>query len=171
MSNFSESHSLRTYKERRKAKSATKNTKMEKWLKADKTVDEVYVDLVNGFTRSDVIQKLKEGLYKPQEGKGITYRTAVDYVDAAMQRMAYDYEKDAEKLRADLCSKLTSVYQDAVEHNDRYNAINALQTLMKLTGIALDKQQNNIQVNANKEGISINFGFKKEEDNTDENQL
>ena len=164
MSNFSESHSLPTYKERKAAKK--NSVGIVKWLKADKVVDEVYVDLCNGFTKSDVIQKLTEGLYSPQEGKGIGERTAFDYLNAAMQRMAYDYEKDAEQLRADLYTKLTSVYQDAVEHNDRYNAIGALQTLMKLTGVALDKPQNNIQVNASKEGISINFGFKKEE--TDE---
>lgn len=168
MSNFAESHSLRTFKERRKAKIAANSTGMAKWLRADKTVDLVYVDLCNGHTKSDVIQKLKEGLYEPQEGKGITYRTAVDYLNAAMQRMAYDYEKDAEKLRADLYSKLTSVYQDAVQKNDRYNAINALQTLMKLTGVAQDKPQTNIQLNANSDGVTINFGFNKDQEETNE---
>ena len=167
MGNFSESHSLRTFKERRTAKGNAVG--MEKWLRADKIVDEVYVDLCNGLTKSDVIQKMAEGLYEHQDGKGIKERTALDYLKAAMQRMAYDYEKDAEQLRADLYTKLTAVYADAVEHNDRYNAINALQTLMKLTGVAMDKQQNNIQVNANKDGITINFGFNKEEDNADEN--
>ena len=39
---------------------------------------------------------------------------------------------------------------------------------MKLTGVALDKPQNNIQINANKEGININFGFKKEEETNDD---
>ena len=166
MSNFSESHSLRTFKERKAAKG--NSIAMDKWLRADKIVDEIYVDLCNGLTKSDVVQKMAEGLYEHQNGKAIKERTALDYLRAAMQRMAFDYEKDAEQLRADLYTKLTAVYADAVEHNDRYNAINALQTLMKLTGVAMDKPQNNIQVNANKEGISINFGFKKEEENTDE---
>lgn len=166
MSNFSESHSLPTFKERKAAKGNCVG--FAKWMKADKIVDEVYVDLCNGFTKSDVVQKMVEGLYKPQAGKGIGERTAGDYLKAAMQRMAYDYEKDAEQLRADLYTKLTSVYQDAVEHNDRYNAIGALQTLMKLTGVALDKPQNNIQINANKDGININFGFKKEEETNDD---
>ena len=65
-------------------------------------------------------------------------------------------------------AKLTSVYQEAIQKGDRYNAINAIQTLMKLTGVALDKPQNNIQINANKEGININFGFKKEEETNDD---
>lgn len=169
MSTFAESHSLPTFKERKAAACKTKSTPiLERWFKADKVVDEVYVDLVNGLTKSDVIQKLNEGLYTPQEGKGIGYRTAVDYVNAAQQRLMYDFEKDAEKLRADLYSKLTAVYADAIEHNDRYNAIGALQTLMKLTGVAMEKQQNNIQLNANKEGITINFGFQKQDETNDD---
>lgn len=166
MGNFAESHSLPTFKERRAAKKG--GTNFEKWLKADKIVDEIYVDLCNGLTKSDVIQKMSEGLYDNQNGKGIKERTAIDYLNAAQQRMAYDFESQAEEMRADLYTKLLSVYADAVQKNDRYNAIQAVQTIMKLTGVALDKPQNNIQVNANKEGIQISFGFKKDEE-TDEN--
>lgn len=167
MGNFAaESHSLPTFKERRAAKKG--GTNFERWLKADKIVDEIYVDLCNGLTKSDVVQKMSEGLYENQNGKGIKERTAIDYLNAAQQRMAYDFESQAEEMRADLYTKLLSVYADAVQKNDRYNAIQAVQTIMKLTGVALDKPQNNIQVNANKEGIQISFGFKKDEE-TDEN--
>ena len=38
---------------------------------------------------------------------------------------------------------------------------------MKLTGVGQPQQQNNIQVNATKEGITINFGFNKEEETND----
>ena len=57
-----------------------------------------------------------------------------------------------------------------MKSNDRYNAVQAVQTIMKLTGVALDKPQNNIQLNANKDGITINFGFKQDEE-TDDDQL
>lgn len=162
MSNFAESHSLRTFKERKAAKGNA--VAMEKWLRADKIVDEVYVDLCNGLTKSDVVQKMAEGLYEHQNGKAIKERTAVDYLRAAMQRMAYDYEKDAEQLRADLYTKLTAVYADAVEHNDRYNAINALQTLMKLTGVAMDKPHTQVNLNTNGD-IKISFGFGNDKEN------
>jgi hypothetical protein len=138
-------------------------------LKADKIVDEVYVDLCNGLTKSDIVQKMTEGMYENQEGKGVKSRTAFDYLRAAQQRLAYNFEAQAEDMRADLYNKLISVYADAVKSNDRYNAIQAVQTIMKLTGVALDKPQNNIQVNANKEGIQITFGFKKDsEENVNE---
>lgn len=165
MGNFAaESHSLPTFKQRKAAKKG--GTNFERWLRADKIIDEIYVDLCNGLTKSDIIQKMTEGLYENQD-KGIKERTAFDYLKAAQQRIAYDFESQAEEMRADLYSKLISVYADATAHNDRYNAIQAVNTIMKLTGVALDKPQNNVQVNASKEGITINFGFKKDEDDGD----
>lgn len=160
MSFASESHSLPTFKERRAAAN-TKN--FSRWLKADKIIDEIYVDLCNGLTKSDVVQKMAEGLYENQNGKGIGERTALDYLKAALQRMAYNFESQAEEMRADLYNKLISVYADAVQKGDRYNAVQAIQTIMKLTGVAMDKPQTNIQLNANSDGVTINFGFNKEE--------
>lgn len=165
MGNFSEAHSLPTFAKRKKAKLEKGKSCMVDWLKADKIVDEVYVDLVNGLTRSDIIQKLGEGLYTLQEGKGIGYRTALDYINAAQDRLAYDFEKDAEKLRADLYAKMMAVYSDCMQANDRYNALNALDKLMKLTGVANDKPSTAIQINSDKEGgVTVNFGFDKKED-------
>lgn len=163
---FSESHSLPTYQERKKAKLKSSGSKrFEDWLNADKIVDEVYVDLVNGLTKSDIVQKIGAGLYSVQKGKGIGYRTAIDYLNAAQQRLAYDFEKDAEKLRADLYSKMMAVYADCMKANDRYNALNALDKLMKLTGVANDKPSTAIQINSDKEGgVTVNFGFDKKED-------
>lgn len=163
MSNFAESHSLPTYKERKAAKLAKNATSFDKWMKADELVSLVYVDLANGVTKSEAIEKLGKGLYEGQK-KPIKRRTAIDYVNAAYQRMQYDFEAKAEEMRADLYTKLMTVYADAIQKNDRYNAVQALNSLMKLTGVAMDKQQTNIQLNANKEGITINFGFKKEEE-------
>lgn len=165
MSNFAaESHSLPTFNERKAAKLKSGRTKIKKWLNTDEIISEVYVDLVNGMTKSDVKEKLAKGLYENQK-KGIGSRTAQDYIAAAYQRMHYDFESQAEEMRADLYSKLISVYADAVKANDRYNAIQAVNTIMKLTGIAMDKPQNNIQINNNKEGITINFGFEKTDEN------
>lgn len=166
MSFASESHSLPTFKERR---AKARGTNFSRWLKADKIIDEIYVDLCNGQTKSDVVQKMAEGLYENQNGKGIKERTALEYLKAALQRMAYNFESQAEEMRADLYNKLISVYADAVKSNDRYNAIQAVNTIMKLTGVALDKPQNNIQLNATSSGVTINFGFQKEE--TDDHQL
>ena len=165
MGNFAESHSLPTFKERKAAKG--NGTNLEKWMYADELVSLIYVDLANGATKSEVVEKLGKCAYEGQKNP-IKYRTAVDYLNAAVQRMKYDFEAKAEELRADLYSKLTTVYADAIQNGDRYNAVQALNSLMKLTGVALDKQQTNIQLNANKEGVVINFGFKKEQETNED---
>lgn len=159
-----ESHSYPTYAQRKKAKlKSSGGNHFDNWLKTDKIVDEVYVDLVNGLTKSDIIQKLQEGLYTLQNGKGVKPRTGIEYINAAQQRLAFDFEKDAEKLRADLYSKMMAVYADCMEANDRYNALNALDKLMKLTGVANDKPSTAIQINSDKEGgVTVNFGFDKD---------
>ena len=116
--------------------------------------------MINGLTKSDIIQKLEAGLYTLQNGKGINPRTGIEYINAAQQRLAFDFEKDAEKLRADLYAKMMAVYADCMEAGDRYNALIALDKLMKLTGVANDKPSTAIQINSDKEGgVTVNFGF------------
>lgn len=159
-----------TYEQRKAAKAKKKGGIAQAWLRADEMVSEVYVDLVNGMTKSDIIEKITKGLYENQK-RPLSVRSAGDYLDAAYRRMHYDFEEKAEVLREELYSKLLSLYHDSVMANDRSNAIQVIDRIMKLTGCALEKgQQNNIQVNATKEGITINFGFKKEdEETTDDN--
>ena len=164
-----QSHTLPTYEERREAAKNNHPRQMAKWLKTDHIIDLVYCDILNGKSNSDIIKKLMNGLYDGQE-KGVVQRTAYDYMEAARQRIAFDFERNAEKLREDLYGKMLAVYEDAVSHNDRYNALIALDKIMKLTGIGMEKPQNAIQVNAASSGVTINFGFSsdKEEEETDD---
>lgn len=168
MGNFAaESHSLRTPEERIKARACKGGQTKQRWNVADKIVGLVYVDLINGLSSSDVVEKFAECAYEGQD-KPIKKRTAQDYIRAARNRMEYDFQYEADQLRHDLYAKMLAVYSDAVEHNDRYNALIALDKIMKLTGCALDKQQNNIQLNATSSGVTINFGFKKDEETDDD---
>lgn len=164
MSNFSESHSLGTYKER---KGKRKGANLKVWQKIDDIVSEVYIDLCNGMTKSDVLEKLQAALYPSQEGKKIQQRQSYEYLKAAFMRMQYDFQQQADELRADLYSKMMTVYSDAVKAGDRYNALIALDKIMKLTGIAADKPQTAVQINNNKDGITVNFGFINTEENND----
>lgn len=162
MSNFSKTHSLPTFQERKKAKLEEGQLGYAKWLNTDEIISDIYVDMANGYTNSDILEKLTKGLYEGQK-KPLGVRTAQEYISAARDRMHYDFESQAKVLREDLYNKLISVYADAIQNNDRYNAIIALDKIMKLTGVGQPQQQNNIQVNANKEGIKISFGFTNEE--------
>lgn len=166
MSNFARSHSLRTVDERKEAAKNSKGKISPKWYTADKLVSQVYCDLINGLSSSEVLEKFANCAYDGQKKK-VGMRTAQDYLRCARERLDYDFEHEANQLRADLYSKMLAVYSDAIEHNDRYNALIALDKIMKLTGCAVDKPQNAIQVNAASSGVTINFGFSNKED--DEN--
>lgn len=170
MSTFSDDHSLPTFEQRKAARKGKSSQTSLRWLRADEMVSEVYTDLVNGLTKSDIIEKVTKGLYKNQT-KPLSVRSAGDYLDAAYRRLHFDYEAKAETLREELYTKLMMLYHDAVLADDRFGALQVIDRIMKLTGCAIEKgQQNNIQVNANKDGITINFGFSKdnvEEENKD----
>lgn len=164
MSNFAKSHSLPTYEARKKS---VKTKTRRRWLDADHIVDQCYCDLCNGVARSEIVLKLTQGLYDGQK-KPMGERNAYDYLAAAMDRLHYDMEKDLENIRADLYGKLLTVYNDAMKEGDRYSAIGALGTMIKLVGAAKDKPQTAIQINSDKEGgVTVNFGFKSDENVSD----
>lgn len=166
MSNFSSSHGYGSYEERRGKR---KGGILVKWQKIDDIVSEVYVDLCNGLTKSDVLKKLQAGMYKNQEGKPLCQRSSYDYVKNAYMRMQYDFQQQVDELRADLYAKMMAVYSDCMKKGDRYNALIALDKIMKLTGCAAkEAPQTAIQINNNSDGITINFGFGKDEKEDDE---
>lgn len=166
MSNFSKAHSLPTYEERKKAVGDINPLKRQRWLIADHIVDQVYCDKLNGLSTSEIILKFANCQYDGQK-KPIKNRTACDYIAAAKDRLMYDYEADMKELRADIYGKILAVYNDAVEEGDRTNALAALEKIMKLGGIT-DKPQTNIQINSDNEGgVTVNFGFKSDENVSD----
>lgn len=155
MGNFQKNHSLPTFEERKASKKTKVN--MARWYKADAIVDEVYCDMVNGAPNSEIILKFKNKQYLNQD-KPLQPRTAYEYIDAARSRLRYDFENDMKELRNDIYGKLLSVYQDAVYHNDRKNALDAVGKIMKLGGI--EAPQTKVDINNEKNGvIKISFGF------------
>ena len=164
MSNFSPSHSLPTYQERKKAIRGKNPLLKVRWMTADQIVDQIYCDMVNGIPNSEIVLKLQDCKYGGQK-KAIEYRTALDYINAAKDRLQYDYEADMKELRADIYGKILAVYNDAIEEGDRTNALAALDKILKLGGV--DKPQTAIQINNNKEGISVNFGFSNNGENAE----
>ena len=162
-SNFSESHSLPTYEQRKKAIKGDNPLKKQRWMIADHIVDQVYCDKLNGLSTSEIYVKFANCKYDGQK-KPIGERTAADYIAAAKSRLMYDYESDLKEQRAEIYGKILAVYNDAVEENDRMAALSAIDKLMKLGG--MDKPQTAIQINGGEDGgITVNFGFSKDENN------
>lgn len=132
---------------------------------ADDVLDCVYVDICNGVSRSDITQKLMKGLYEPQKSK-MTYRTANEYYNAALDRMHFNTDVEHQKLKDIFYNRYESLLEEAVKKGDIFNAKGVLDSMAKIF-LGMDKQQNNIQINNNKDGITIHFGFVKDDDNED----
>ena len=128
----------------------------EKYSKSDELVELVYVDIANGASRSDCIQKLKEGTYgnKPYSPRQSQY-----YYNAALDRFAVDTDIEAEKLRNVFYGRYESLLNDAIEKGDIYNARGILDSMARIFGVEKKMPQNAIQIQGGDEKIVINFGL------------
>lgn len=135
---------------------------------ADDVLDCVYVDICNGASRSDIIQKLMNGLYEPQKGS-LTYRTANEYYNAALDRMHFNTDVEHQRLKDIFYNRYESLLEEAIKKGDLYNAKGVLDSMAKIF-LGMDKKENNIQINNNADGITIHFGFTKDEDEDIEEQ-
>ena len=128
----------------------------EKYSKSDELVEKVYVDIANGASRSDCIQKLKEGTYgnKPYSPRQSQY-----YYNAALDRFAVDTDIEAEKLRNVFYGRYESLLNDAIEKGDIYNARGILDSMARIFGVEKKMPQNAIQIQGGDEKIVINFGL------------
>lgn len=161
---LAKSHSNKDKKER-KAKKLPQSlnggvpTLTDDYNKADALVDLVYVDIANGVSRSEVIQKITKGVYDGME-KPLAPRTAANYYNAALDRFAEDRNIEAERLRDVFYTRYESLLQDAVKKGDLYNARGILDSMARIFGVERkDAPQNAVQIINNKEGIKVSFGF------------
>jgi hypothetical protein len=134
----------------------------------DDIIDCVYVDICNGVSRSDITQKLMKAMYEPQK-REITYRQANEYYNCALDRMHYNTDLEHAELKDIFYNRYEALLEAAVKKNDIYNARAVLDSMAKIF-LGMDKQQNNIQINNNKDGITIHFGFSKDDDNDDNDE-
>lgn len=132
---------------------------------ADDILDLVYCDICNGVSRSDITQKLTKGFYEPQK-RAMSYRQAQEYYNCALDRMHYNTDVEHARLKDIFYSRYETLLEAAIKKGDVFNARGVLDSMAKIF-LGMDKQQNNIQINNNKDGITIHFGFTKDEDNND----
>jgi len=143
-------------------------TLTESYNKADDLVSLVYVDIANGVSRSDVIQKITKGVYDGME-RPLAKRTAANYYNAALDRFAVDCDIEAERLRNMFYGRYESLLEECIRKGDMYNARGVLDSMSRIFGVERKTPETAIQINSDKEnGITINFGFNKEEETNNE---
>ena len=142
--------------------------KTEAYNAADELVSLVYCDIANGVSRSQVIEKITQGAYEGME-RPLAARTAANYYNAALDRFAVDCDVEAEKLRNMFYGRYEALLEEAVKKGDLYNARGILDSMSRIFGVERKMPDTAIQINNNKDGITINFGFdnKEEEENNE----
>lgn len=140
----------------------------------DDVLDDVYVDICNGVARSDITQKLMNGQYESQKGqqKKMTYRTANEYWNTALDRMHYNTDIEHAELKDIFYNRYEALLEAAIKKNDIFNAKGVLDSMAKifLVGDMKNSQNAQIEVNTKDSKVTISFGFKKDEENDVEEQ-
>lgn len=122
-------------------------------------LQEVCADIINGFSRNDIVLKLKNKEYTYQK-KGICERQASEYIRMAYLIMAEDRVKEQDMLRDQLYSQYLMLYNDLVMTG---NSMAAKQVLDSMSKIFLPDEKN-IRLDANVNGeLTIDFNFDENE--------
>lgn len=160
---LSEDHLLPTKRQRYKRGSTyLERAHSALFNNADDLIDDVYVDIANGVSRSDITQKLMNAMYSSQKGqqKNMSYRQAQEYWNTALERMHYNKDIELDKLRDVFYSRYEALFEEAVKKNDIYNAKAILDSMSKIFGIEQKTPATAIQINnGGDDKIVINFGL------------
>ena len=140
----------------------TKDSALEwsKYLK-EKVVIAVWIDLCNGVSRHDIMQKLEndlmvEGVETSRLTKSMKYKVISDAYAMAKEEL----EEQRDKQRELFYQRLLTVYNECMVANDRQNALKALDLFGKFGGL-YEKEKVEISGNLT-ETVNISFGFTEE---------
>ena len=137
----------------------TKDSALEwsKYLK-EKVVIAVWIDLCNGVSRHDIMQKLEndlmlEGVETSRLTKSMRYKIISDAY--AMAKEELDEQRD--KQRELFYQRLLTVFNESMEANDRQSALKALDMFARFGGL-YDKEKVELSGNLT-EDVNISFVF------------
>lgn len=144
-----------------------KPIKTDSYNAADELVSQVYCDIANGVSRSQVIDKITKGLYDGMK-RPLAARTAANYYNAGLDRFAVDCDIEAEKLRNMFYGRYEALLEEAIKKNDLFNAKGILDSMAKIFLGVDGKNKTEINVHNNGDGnVKITFGFNNDNEESD----
>lgn len=157
---IAKSHGEKSKRNRKVKPNPTGMAKTKEYDRVEETVNKVYCDICNGFSKSDILQKLQEGLY---DNIPVKQRQAYDYYNAAMDRLALDSDIEEKEMKNMFYGRYESILKEAIEVGDRISARNILDSMAK---IFLQKNDtSSICINGgNDSSVTITFGFNANND-------
>ena len=130
-------------------------TSLAQFNRSDALLQECLCDIVNGYTKNDIILKFKNKEYTNQK-KAIGERQASNYIKMAYLIMADNRVKEQDRLRDEFYEKYTALYNDAMINGNTLLAKTILDSMTK----TFLPEEKNINLNGSLDNkVTINFGF------------
>lgn len=127
-------------------------------LKYEELVQLCLVDLLNGSSRNDILQKLEKDMYDGFESSKYCRSTRYNILKDTYDRVKLELQENLDKQREVFYSRLLAVYQEAMMASDRQNALKALDMFARFGGLYEDK--NKVELSGNlTQDVTISFGF------------
>lgn len=141
----------------------TKDSALEwsKYLK-EKVVILIWIDLCNGLTKCDIMQKLDNDMYEDIQTSKLSKSMRYKVISDAYSMAKSELEEQREKQRELFYSRLTTVFNDSMQANDRQNALKALEMFAKF-GDLYTKEKVEISGTID-HNVVIDFGFDNDEE-------
>lgn len=161
---LSNQHLVRNTSERKVGKSGQNKASCQlQFNRADALLQEVVADIVNGFTRNDIIMKFSVKGYDSQK-KAIKESQAKEYIRMAYLVLQDDRVEEQDKLRDQLYNQYMMLYNESVLNGNTIVAKQVLDSIAK-TFVNTDRKDITLSVDKNSDNISISFGFDNNQDN------
>lgn len=129
-------------------------------------------DVLRGMPRHKVMEKFQNdeyGCYDPNCTPGTNERKFRVYWRDMLKLFAQEFEENREDLKSKFCSRYMYVYELCLKEGKLKEAINALDSLKKMTGVdAPQKVEQDIDLQGE---VVIDFGILPENNGEDDVQL
>ena len=129
-------------------------------LDKEALIELIWIDLVQGVSRYQIMLKLERDAYPGFETSKLGRTSRYNYVQEAYKNCAFERAEEKEKQRDLFYERILNVYNDAIENRDRQNALKALDLGIKLGGLYEQKQDINLNGTIK---TNISFGIEGED--------
>ena len=131
-------------------------------LKYEELVQLCLVDLLNGYSRNDIMQKLNNDLYEGHKSSEFCRSTKYYILQECYERCKMELAENMDKMRELFYNRLLAVYNESLLANDRQNALKSLDMVARFAGL-YDKEKVELSGNLT-ENVNISFGFSEDKE-------
>ena len=124
----------------------------------EELVQLIYIDIINGVSRYQIMLKLKRDQYEGFESSKFSRSKQYDLIQEAFENCKIELKEQKEQQKELMYQRLLDVYQECRDARDRQNAISALKELKKLMGL---DDPDKVDVTGDLK-VNISFGIEEE---------